>query len=240
MRLPQWAEIPVRRDAGLSSGADVRLFCADLDSAGAQPTSGWLSENEYARLAKLRDPLLRRRFMARRILLRHLISKECGLPAREVTYCHGRYGKPAVANLHENQSFYFNTSTSEAWHTIAMSYRGPVGVDIEAMRRRIDYAQVLRVAASAEELSWYRRAKPEVAGVMAMKIWVIKEAILKAAGRGLSVNPQKISLPRDLVIFDARASWTKVNLPGFKEPIWVQVIPHDQTVLALARYGTTY
>lgn len=63
-----------------------------------------------------------------------------------------RHGKPELVDAVEAAGFYFNTSTSEGWHAIATSRTGPVGVDLEAIGRHVNYAQVLRLAASAEEL----------------------------------------------------------------------------------------
>lgn len=188
-------------------------------------------------MEKLRDPLLRRRFMVRRALLRRLISAECGIPAGEVQYRYCRNGKPAVANLPEGQAFHFNTSGSEGCYALATSRTGPVGVDIEAIARRVDHAQVLRMAASAEELEWHGSAEAASSDLIALKIWVAKEAILKATGRGLQTNPRTISLPRDLIVSEAPRAWTRVDVPALEETFRVQLLVNEGLVLALARPG---
>lgn len=232
------SEVPIRWNAFEPEGADIRLFLADLDRAELNAEGVQLGNEEEARLEKLRDPLARSRFLARRILLRRVISTACGISACEVRYRYSRHGKPMVAELADGQPFHFNTSWSEGWYAIATSRSGPVGVDIETIARRVDHAQVLRIAASAEELEWHASARAECADLIANKIWVVKEAVLKAAGKGLQVNPRTISLPYDLVVSDMPRAWTRVHVATLESTFWVQLAVNDGIVLALARPGT--
>lgn len=70
-----------------------------------------------------------------------------------------------------------------------------------------------------------------------MKIWVAKEAILKAAGRGLSVNPRRVSLPRSLAVSETPGRRSEVFVPGLAGPFWVQILEREQVILALAQAG---
>ena len=228
-------EVPIWREWSAPALVDVHLYLVDLDRVSERQAIGRLAAEEQARSKKLRDPVVRRRFVSRRSLLRHLISAELGVSANAVTYSRGRHGKPEVANLIDGQAFHFNTSTSDRWHAIATSRTGPVGIDIEAIGRPINYVQVLRAAASPEELRWHAAAESEAANLLAMRIWVAKEAILKATGRGLQINPRMISLPRDFVVPESSRAWASLTLDGFNQPFFVQTIADEHAVLALAK-----
>lgn len=76
----------------------------------------------------------------------------------------------------------------------AVSSAGPVGVDVER-RESLLRADLSGIARHRDEPAW----TPET--------WVRKEALLKATGRGLAVDPRTIRLDGTTVVEGPRPSW---------------------------------
>jgi 4'-phosphopantetheinyl transferase len=82
---------------------------------------------------------------------------------------------------------------------VALSAVGPVGVDVE----RCDAAEFLGFDAVASHV----QEEPDERGSQAI-LWVRKESLLKATGRGLAVDPRQIRVaapgqPPELIQWDA-------------------------------------
>lgn len=76
----------------------------------------------------------------------------------------------------------------------AVSNAGPVGVDVER-RESLERADPFGVARHPDEAAWTTAT------------WVLKEALLKATGRGLAVDPRSIRLDGRTVVEGPRPSW---------------------------------
>lgn len=113
----------------------------------------------------------------------------------------------------------------------AITDAGPVGVDIEA-ERAADFAGFEDVALHASE-------RTTTSGDLT-RVWVRKEALLKAYGLGLAVDPRELGLDEDgLAMWDSRhrspgGAWLRdLAVPG--HAIAVAVLPHaDHDVAGLS------
>ena len=141
-----------------------------------------LDRDERARAQALRRDADRIRFAVGRVTLRELLGAALGSDPVDLAFSTGEFGKPrlreAVADLH------FNTSHGGDWVLHAISRRGPVGVDVEAIRPSLarvdDFAAVL----SEREIADLRALGPAERERAMGRLWTRKEAYVKALGEG--------------------------------------------------------
>lgn len=96
-------------------------------------------------------------------------------------------GPPHAGPLHASLS---RAADSVA---IALTFAGPVGIDIESVEAvsRADFDQV---AFGASELSALRSVPPADASWARAVLWTAKEAVLKCTGAGLRVDPRGLTV----------------------------------------------
>ncbi len=143
------------------------------------PERGFYSEAERERAQLFRTDGGRIRFLGGRHLLRSALARElgCSDPADvplEIT----PDGKP-FCPLPESPCF--NLSHTEGAVVLAMSFRGPVGVDLEDTRRALRADAIARRWFHPEE----QKASDDSTPKAFFRMWTRKEAFLKATGRGL-------------------------------------------------------
>ncbi len=76
---------------------------------------------------------------------------------------------------------------------VALSFAGPVGIDIEGVAA-VSRADFDDVAFNALEREALRRARPQDAPLARARMWSAKEATLKAVGVGLRVDPTELTV----------------------------------------------
>ena len=139
------------------------------------------------------------RFATRRLLLRKIVGEQLDIPSDQLEFEPGPWGKPRLKTP-PTSTLDFNTSHSGRWFALAWSFEAPVGIDIEARRPLPD--------GSSLALRWLTRLEHEQAinaghdldGDGFLRLWCRKEAVMKAAGRGLSLDPSSFSIPTDLLL----------------------------------------
>jgi len=180
---------------GKPTGAAIRLYrCRVPAGAGAEHVADGL-----ARLpARLHADILRfRRTRDRlhRLVARRLLGE--ALRARGLEHCsdlngwrRDRWGRPRLKGIEAD----FSLSHSGPWVVCALAPHARVGVDVETYRAlELD---ALRAYLTPEELEDIARAvRPDRE---ALRCWSLREAILKADGRGLLAPEQVIRNARNL------------------------------------------
>jgi 4'-phosphopantetheinyl transferase len=167
---------------------------------GALPRA-WLdalSPDERDTLHRFRRDADGVRFATGRAAVRLLLGMYLGCPARAIVFdrtcrhCGANHGKPRVANLEQLD---FNLSSSGQVALIAVARGCEVGVDVEAIPRG-DPAEVAELALSpAEYRSFVVDVSPERASEP-VQTWCYKEAVLKATGLGLGLDPRHLVVAR--------------------------------------------
>jgi 4'-phosphopantetheinyl transferase len=166
---PGWVDVVVVRDISL---------CASTLA---------VSEAEERRAARKVSEEMTLRWRAARGLMRLVASRYLGCEPLEVpitlapcVICGEPHGKPVLAHspVHINLSHTGDT----VMVGIASS---PVGVDVEPGPSGRNALKLSRRFYSPAESEWVREAGPAEAGERFLRLWVRKEAILKATGEGL-------------------------------------------------------
>jgi 4'-phosphopantetheinyl transferase len=191
-----------RATARLSGGASpenaggtqrqIDLWYADLQHAGWRRLLPLLSNDERGRgdgFAFDRDA---RRFTVSRAVLRTLLSRVTGVPARELKFQIEPDGKP-VLEPGMGQPVHFSVSRSEELALIGFAQR-PLGVDIEWLERAIDVEALADYVLSRRERDSFKRLDPRDRRKAFFQCWTIKEAYLKAIGKGLLAPPTMVEV----------------------------------------------
>ena len=128
-------------------------------------------------------------------------------------WCSGDYGKPSVrgTSIHHE----FNVSHSGDYILIGITTGAQCGVDIEGSRAHISEQSIGESFFCPREIQWLRQTEKGF-----FRLWTIKEAILKAVGRGLSIPLSAVDVT-DIV--EGRASMISLKASGLaSQPLWVQ------------------
>jgi len=162
---------------------EVQVWVASLavnqdryaELAGCVPTE------EIEHSASL-HPVAARRYVVARGILRKLLSGFTGSDARKLRFNYGPSGKP---NLADRDDIHFNISHSADLGLFAFSPDRPVGVDVEnerPVRRLLDVAQRFM---DDKELRTLAETPEDKRNSAFLRSWVVREARLKAEGKGV-------------------------------------------------------
>ncbi|ORU89758.1 MAG: hypothetical protein A6F71_01980 [Cycloclasticus sp. symbiont of Poecilosclerida sp. M] len=148
-----------------------------------------LDDAEQKKAARLVQAKHRWRALAVRIQLRLLLSKYMSIAAHEIEFGVGEYGKPYV----KNSDIKFNISHSGDRTLVAISLLDGLGVDIEYWRP-LDNLRglVKRNFSHNEQMQWENVSGDDKLPTF-FKLWSVKEAFIKATGRGLGLGLTRCS-----------------------------------------------
>ncbi len=161
-----------------------RTLVADFDAA-SPALLDTLSDDEWARAARLRIADDRRRFIVTRGLLRRVLGGYLNIDAAEVAFAYGPNGKPMLTPAFDTR-LQFNVSHAGDIALIAVSYERPVGVDVEQIRPLDDVAALADMVFTPTERAVWQALPGSESLEVFFKLWTRKEALLKGLGAGLS------------------------------------------------------
>lgn len=137
---------------------------------------------------------------------RHILAGCLGIDPDELSFVNHPGGKPALAG----GELEFNLTHSGAWSMIAVSLDIPVGIDLERPRRFASAERferlVQRICSPAEQAALAAAADPAAS---LLRLWVRKEAVVKASGAGVGAGER---LPELDVLADHSAPFALADL----------------------------
>ena len=173
----------------LAPHEDAALSLVDLRQLHAG-SGAWLSTTEQTRADRFAFERDRRRYIAGRTALRSLLAAalDCNPAAVELETT--EHGRPVCAALRGDMDF--NLSNAEDSAVIAFARSAPVGVDIEVLRPVSDAtelaAQFFSPMEALEICALHGMARDHAF----LTCWTRKEAVLKATGLGLYIDPATV------------------------------------------------
>ena len=156
------------------------------------PELALLDALERAQAEKFRRAADRRRYVASHAFLRRVLTGYVGVPADELRFATGQYGKPALS--YPATGLAFNLSHSGGVAFVAVGGGAAVGVDVEQARSDVDLHGLARSVFSKEERTVLHACDPALQRALFYRAWVCKEALLKACGAGLSIAPDRLTV----------------------------------------------
>src|SRR3954465_13147773 len=162
---------------------EVQVWVASLDVTDERydALARVLPSEEKGRAESL-TPTAARRFVVARGILRTLLSGYTGTSASKLRFRYGSSGKPSLS---DRDDIHFNISHSADLGLFAFSPDRPVGVDVEnerPVRRLLDVAHRFM---SEDELRSLVDTSPSERNAAFLRSWVVREARLKAGGKGV-------------------------------------------------------
>lgn len=155
--------------------------------ASLEPGDEWLdrfrsilSGDELERAARFRFEEHRRRFVAARGILRHLVAATIGGRPEDVLFRYGEHGKPFV-----DSPVSFNMSDSGSVAVYAIGVGREIGIDIEQVRAIRDAGALASRFFAPREAETIMRSRTNQQNAF-FTCWTRKEAYIKARGEGLS------------------------------------------------------
>lgn len=141
-----------------------------------------LSKERRRRAERFRHEKDRISSLMTALLARCIISDELGVPAPEILFGRGRYGKPFVKGAED-----FHFSVSHTGRTSVFISDGmPIGVDAEEADRDVsDFEGMAERSFSEAELAALEESSDKRQEFL--RIWTHKEALVKMKGTGLNV-----------------------------------------------------
>ena len=158
----------------------------------------WLHENELEDSCNYVHLSARRRFVLCRGALRAILCGNLGCDNERLTFGEHRYGKPFALVDAIRAQISFNVSHSGSHGLIAVAPGGQLGVDVEELATRRDFDRLIEAAFGPNEQSELKLERVRGEFRLFFKLWTVKEALIKALGTGLSLDPAAFEAPEEI------------------------------------------
>lgn len=171
----------------LLNSEETHLWKAKLDEFPI-PTPekiALLSTKEQQQAQQLINEEHRHNFIWSHVLLRTILSLYSSLLPSEFSFYFNKYGKPYLKNELPFKIF-FNLSHTKNQVLLGFSRSEEIGVDIEWMNTQLPYLELSARFFCKEEHEQLLKTPYTEQIKMFYRIWVRKEAYIKALGKGLS------------------------------------------------------
>ncbi|WP_445222796.1 4'-phosphopantetheinyl transferase superfamily protein (plasmid) [Bradyrhizobium sp. Pa8] len=209
--------------------AVLTVFSADLDdpSLSAASVTGCLDAVERTRAGRFARRQLARRFVAGRVIMRHALGRLRGVRPADVAITYNVWGKPEVAG-----GPFFNLSHTGRTALFAVDELAPIGVDIEVEDPAAEQGWFDAIL-SARERAEFDAGDRAVSALL--RLWVRKEAIVKAIGCGFSLAADALDI--GLREVDVR-NWRpiEIGVNGVSSPLVLLDLSGPE-IAALVRMG---
>jgi 4'-phosphopantetheinyl transferase len=166
--------------------ATVHAWWIDTDAVGPDRLarlSDLLSDDEHERLGRYRFSRDRRRFLARRGVLRELLGGRLGVDPARLRFAYSRFGKPSVVGA----DLRFNLAHSRGLALYVAAWGRDVGCDVERRDPALASSATAERLFSRAEARALRGLDPARRVEAFFNCWTRKEAYVKARGCGLSL-----------------------------------------------------
>jgi len=166
----------------------ISVYLIDLDNPVLSTRNCFecLDAAEKAKAIAYRRDCLKRRFVASHFALRVILGRVVGKRPSDMEFRANSWGRPELLG-----GPFFNISHSEHIGVVAVDPCAPVGIDVEILDERYQLDELTSFL-SARERSMVE--DDDLTPESLTRIWVRKEALLKAFGQGLSYPLSDVSV----------------------------------------------
>ena len=147
-----------------------------------------LSEDELRRADRFHFDTHRRRFLARRGVLRAILAEYLAREPRGLTFGYGPHGKSYLAAGSDERSPSFNLSSSQGLALLAVSRRQALGIDVERIGLSLPADDLAARFFSPCEREMLRGVPEELRARAFYACCTRKESYVKARGTGLALD----------------------------------------------------
>lgn len=160
----------------------------------------FLSNSELENMNNFHQKQQQKQYLLTRVFLRSVLSQYIKniLPIDWV-FSKNSYGKPFISNKPLSKSIKFNLSHTEKLIVLAIVLDNEIGVDTEYTLKNFEYLDIAKIYFSENELIYLLNSPDDKQKNCFFDIWTLKEAFVKATGKGLTfpLNQFSLELPRE-------------------------------------------
>jgi 4'-phosphopantetheinyl transferase len=175
-----------------------------------------LEPSEREQLERFAFPWLRTRYAVAHAALRTIAARHLDTEPTALRWSAGPQGKPFLPGT----ALELNLSHTGDFGMIAVGHRHPVGVDIEAIAPGRASPDMIRAVTSTTERAVFAALPPREHAVTFFRLWVRKEAVIKALGTGLSRRLDSIDVPLGADAAPDGVVLRPVPAPGLRWWLW--------------------
>lgn len=183
---------------------EVHVWCAHLaNKSDSEIKYYWdvLDVLEQHRALRFVQKHHQTRFIISHGILRKLLARYLQADAPSITFQENLYGKPEVAKQKKSShglAIQFNISHSNDLALFAFTLEKQIGVDVEFMEKKLEFADIARKFFTANETKNILACEKKERQKQAFfNCWTRKEAFLKAIGKGLSFALDRVEVAVD-------------------------------------------
>jgi len=165
--------------------AHVWMFSTDISARECGDFQIILSPDERSRADRFVFESDRIRFIASHGMLRNRLAAYCETRPEALTFGVGSHGKPFL--LEPSIPIQFNLSHSGTRAVLVVTPNVRCGIDIEKVRSEVSDQAIAERFFCARENEWLRSLPPDQKIRGFFRLWSVKESILKADGKGMSI-----------------------------------------------------
>jgi 4'-phosphopantetheinyl transferase len=180
-----------------------------------------LSREELAKAHRYRYVTDRDRHVVLWAGLRLIIGSLVSASPRTLRFERSQTGKPALS--HPPVSLSFNATRAGPFVVFAISWSGPVGVDVEEVRPEIETGEIVKRFFHPQERHEYETLLDDLKPAAFFRSWTLKESYLKVRGVGLPFGLDRVHVtidprehPRLIAVEgmqDEQDRWNLTDLP---------------------------
>ncbi|MEH6547875.1 MAG: 4'-phosphopantetheinyl transferase superfamily protein [Sneathiella sp.] len=173
---------------------DIHIWTSSVDPKAASRYDYSLAVGERARAERFATDELRNRYIVQQGILRDILKNYLNCTAEAVKFSTLAHGKPAlVSSEHPQGSVAFNISHTKGQLVASVTLDTEIGVDIEFHNSQTDWKGISQSYFTARENDWLLSLPEKQGFTNFYNIWTMKEAVMKADGRGLGLAIEEIS-----------------------------------------------
>lgn len=168
--------------------AAVTIWHIPLSGGAATGDLALLDDKERRRAERFLRDDDRWRYVRAHAAMRRILASETGRQPDNLAFLASEYGKPALADA----SIHFNLSHSGDHAVLATSFEAEVGIDIES--HTTDTRRIANLVLTGREMEAFSSLPVLAQDAAFLRVWTRKEALLKAAGCGLALDPRRVEV----------------------------------------------
>ena len=185
---------------------EIHIWSTTIDEQYAKLlTHSYLSVNEKRNAARFIYEIDAFLFSVRHNLLRIILGNYLNCDPTKIKFNSNHYQKPHIA--HPKTNIQFNISASSNRFVASFSLQHTIGVDIEVIRQIEDVKQLASDYFTVQESNWLESQPESMKTTAFFQLWSKKEALVKAIGKGLSIQLNTIDVLLDTPIDYGDNSW---------------------------------
>lgn len=196
---------PVSLNAGT-----IDVWSGSLEGSAIvqQRCHAWLSEEECARAARFVHVQDRMTFTLARGSLRAVLARYVGVEPAEIQMTIAPTGKPALLCQQGGPQLCFNLSHAHGRMLIAVAKDREVGIDLEYVREDRQPLKLAERFYTPAEYEWIKSWPANDQAAQFYRLWVAKEACVKAQGTGI------VSIQHCEIVASSSGIRASVRLPA--------------------------